>query len=143
MISATARESGAMNKRFDHVDWHLQVRAKSREEVDKVLEHFRQRAGVRLRVTSCEGSWRVKELFDVKLETPINCDQVQDAIFRVLLMMREVATGWQLKGPIDYEDNQWLFGGLASAPQARFHVPGIEWAHVETRNFPIVQRDKR
>ncbi len=129
-----------MTRRFDHIDWHLQVRAGDPAHVDKVLDHFQKKAGTRARVLSSQGSWRNKELYEVKLSSPLNCVEPQDAIFRLLLMLREVATGWQIKGPIDYEDGMWLFGALAAAPQARFSIPGIEWAHVEMRNFPLVQK---
>jgi hypothetical protein len=131
-----------MARLFDHIDWHLQIRATEQRQVDQVIDHFGKKAGVRTRVISSEDSWRVKNLHDVKLTSPLNCREPEQAIFRLLLMMREVASGWQIKGPIDYEDNQWLFGGLAAAPQARIHVPGVEWINVEMRNFPLVQRDK-
>lgn len=130
-----------MPRTFDHIDWHLQVRAENKQQLEKVLEHFKNRAGTRTRVISTEEMWRVKNLQDVKLASPLNVEDPAQAIFRMLLMIKEVATGWQIKGPIAYEDGMWLFGALASAPQARFHVNGLEWANVELRNFSMFKRD--
>jgi hypothetical protein len=133
-----------MSRPFDHIDWHLQVRASSPKKAEQIIKAFQQKAGARMRVTQMEEAWRNKTLFDVKLScSSIKCEKVDEAIFRLLLMMRAVASGWQIKGPIDYDDDLWLFGALASSPQATFQVPGVEWANVELRNFPIIQQEKR
>ncbi len=129
-----------MPHKFDRVEWHIQIRAESEKEVDKVIKEFGNAAGATMRVLSREGAWRVKDLFDVKMTSPMNCEAPQEAIFRFLLMIRNIASGWQIKGPIDYDDGQWLFGALASQPQARFLVTGVEWANVEIRNFPMVRK---
>ncbi len=129
-----------MAKVFDHIDWNLQIRAKEKREAEAILKNFGTAAGATIRTISLEIGWKSDSLFEAKLIAPFNVEEPSQAIFRLLLMMREVATGWQIKGPIDYEDGLWLFGGLAAVPQARFLVAGIEWANVEMRNFPMVRK---
>ncbi len=130
-----------MPQAFDHIAWHLQVRAANAVALDKVIRHFSDKAGVRVRrVDREEHDWKTGNLHDVRLHSPLGETDPARAVFRVLLMCREVASGWQVNGPIPYADGQWLFGVLAAAPQAQFSVTGIEWAHGEVRNFPLVGR---
>lgn len=125
---------------FNHVDWHLQVRANSQMMVEKVLRDMEKATGLKYRKLSSEPAGKTDNLFDVKAVSNLGGEDAAQVIFRLLLIMREIATGWQIKGPISYGDGQWLFGALAGQPQARFLILGIEWANLETRNFPMVKK---
>ncbi|MFC4889113.1 hypothetical protein ACFPK5_28690 [Streptomyces beijiangensis] len=69
--------------------------------------------------------WKIPELAEVRLSSPLNQDNAAEALLNTLEAAWKLARGWRM---IDADARRFEFEGIAAATTgAQFIVPGVEW----------------
>lgn len=111
---------------FETIHWRCHVRGADRRKVERVVGRMRERMVLPLVMREYERYWKVPELAEVRLESPLGRVGADEALLAALECAWRVATPWSVSaiGPPERRE----FSGLAAGTVgARFLVPGVEW----------------
>ncbi len=108
---------------YKYIYWHAFFKVNSVEKVHKQLTRFNEVCNMNGTLVSCERYWKDSSLFNVVFCTPLNKDDIADAVFAALLIAHKLAYQWEVTGPYISEPGMWEFRGLTTNTK----VTGIEW----------------
>ncbi|MDQ0062700.1 hypothetical protein [Paenibacillus harenae] len=106
-----------------YIYWHAFFKVNREEKVHKLLTRFNEVCDMKGTLVSCERYWKDSSLFDVVFSTPLNKDEIADAVFAALVISHKLAYQWEVTGPYISEPGMWGFRGLTTKTK----VTGIEW----------------
>ncbi len=118
------------------IRWRLLFRVSNRRALDKCLARSLPLFGARVEVGECQPYWKLPELWECNLESPLPTGSTADQVLACLLIAKSLASGWYIFGSLSAESADGFSGvfdakghGGASGPAL-----GLEWAsfHVGT-----------
>lgn len=106
-----------------NIYWHAFFKVNREEKVQKLLTRFNEVCNIKVTLISCERYWKDPTLFDVVFTTPLNKEEITDAVFAALVISNKLAYQWEVTGPYIFEQGIWEFRGLTTKTK----VTGMEW----------------
>lgn len=109
---------------FKVIRWSGYPRVNNQAGAESVIARMSKALGDPL--LSCERYWKMPEPAEVRMTSPLDVQEPQEAVFRVLLTAQRIAGPWSVRC---HMFNDGLdFEGLASKTgHAHFAVPDVEW----------------
>lgn len=120
------------------IHWHLMFRVSNKRAFDKCLDHVLPLLGNEHEKSDAEPYWKIPELWETVVITPIPDCSAAEQIGRVILVAQRLARGWCIQGSPSAESAEG-FGGVFSLGfnKGVSKVPGLEWAAFDIRSQPM------
>ncbi|MFI7610287.1 hypothetical protein ACIBP6_03515 [Nonomuraea terrae] len=111
---------------FELIHWRGYLRVNKQVGAERVINRMGRVLGDTFTLLSYERYWKIPELAEVRLTSPLGAREPQDAVFRTLLAVRRLGGPWSVG--CQMQDDRLEFEGIAAkTAHARFVVPGVEW----------------
>ncbi|GIH72770.1 hypothetical protein [Sphaerimonospora thailandensis] len=111
---------------FDVIHWRGYLRVNKHAGAGRVIARMGKAAGEPFTLLSCESYWKMPELAEVRMSSPLGAQEPQEAVFHTLLTAQRIANPWSVTCNIG-DDRLDLEGIAAKTASARFTVPGVDW----------------
>lgn len=108
---------------YSYIHWHAFFKANTEDKVRKLLAKFEDVCETKVTQSVFERYWKDSSLYDVGFSTPLNKDEITEAVFSTLVISHKLAYTWEVTGPSISESGIWQFRGLTTNTK----VTGIEW----------------
>ena len=116
--------------------WRLMFRVNDRRALDRCLERTLPLFGGGVEVGECKPYWKIPELWECYLVSPVAVGTTAEQVFACLLTAMSLASGWYILGSLSVESAETFSGvfdkrrGNASGPAV-----GLEWASFDIGTF--------
>ena len=109
------------------VKWEGHVAAKSEQKCSRVVTKLVELLGDGTQVVNFEKYWKDATLYEVSLLTTVDADEIESAVFKVLLISGRAASRWTVGVPEEYSEGIWQFQGWAD--DRTVVLPGVQDIH--------------
>jgi hypothetical protein len=105
-------------------------RVNDRRALDRCLARTLPLFGGGIEVGECKPYWKIPELWECNLVSPVPAGPVAEQILACLLTAMSLATGWYILGSLSDESAEGFSGVFNVKEQGRASGPavGLEWA---------------
>jgi hypothetical protein len=111
------------------VHWRLMYRVSNRAAFDRCLARTVLLIDDGYSVGECGPYWKIPELWECALRTPVTTESVAEQIHACLTIAYRLASGWYVLGSLTAESANGFNGVFALGDNgARSYVVGLEWA---------------
>jgi hypothetical protein len=119
------------------IHWRLMFRVNDRRALDKCLARTLPLFGGGVKVGECRPYWKIPELWECNLVSPIPAGSTAEQLLACLLTAMSLATGWYILGSLSAESAEGFSGVFNAKGQGRASGPavGLEWASFDLGNM--------
>jgi hypothetical protein len=117
---------------FEHIEWTMFINATREKNALSVLHRFRKALDRDVSIVKCEHYWKDPSLFYAVVRSPLQIEDVANAILETLLACRRVTSTWSIGLPQEYIGNRWEFSGSTNE---HISVYGIKLLDFRIVNF--------
>jgi hypothetical protein len=112
------------------IRWRLMFRVNDRRALDRCLAHTLPLFGGGVEVGECKPYWKIPELWECNLVSPVPAGSVAVQVLTCLLTAMSLATGWYILGSLSAESAEGFSGVFNAKGQGSVSGPavGLEWA---------------
>ncbi|MFI6346473.1 hypothetical protein [Streptomyces sp. NPDC050560] len=111
---------------FETIRWRCFLRVRDRRAAERVVGRVERVMGREVRMERYERYWKIPELAEVWLVSPLHRTTAESALLTTLRSAWQVATPWSLAPPGPGPGEEFEGSAILDAG-ARFAVPGVEW----------------
>lgn len=112
------------------IQWRLMFRVSDRRALDECLARTLPLIGAGITLGECMQYWKIPELWECKLVSPLLAGTTAEQILACLLIAKRLATGWYISGSLSTESAEGFSGVFDIKGSGRVAGPafGLEWA---------------
>jgi hypothetical protein len=115
---------------FDNMIWRVFLKVNKRDKALKIISKIEQTLGHKIDLGTCERYWKDETLYEVDFTIPLNCSNIEQAVFKSLILANKINREWHVIGPYETQTNIWHFEGICSKP----NFVGMNWANFIIEN---------
>ncbi|MFC4062277.1 hypothetical protein ACFOWE_28580 [Planomonospora corallina] len=111
---------------FEVINWRGYLRVNKQAGAERVIARMGAALGEPFTLLSYQRYWKMPELAEVQLTSPLGVQEPQEAVFRTMLAAQKIAGPWSVTCHM-FSDRLDFEGVAAKTVRAHLTVPGVEW----------------
>lgn len=115
---------------FETIHWSVYSKASSRQKVTKMFSILEIAFGTKLNLFACEPYSKGDYNYAISFTSPINQNDLSQAVLETLLISRKIGQSWTVNGPYSVAQEVWYFEGICTKPT----FIGADWVMFTLRN---------
>lgn len=108
---------------FETIHWSVYTKASTKQKVMKVFSQLEISFGLELMLLSCEPYAKGDQKFSFTFTSPLNQNNLAQAVLNTLLTARKLGSNWSINGPYSNNRGAWNFRGICTNPT----FTGVDW----------------
>ncbi|GAA3443816.1 hypothetical protein [Planomonospora venezuelensis] len=111
---------------FKVINWRGHLRVNKQAGAERVITRMGKLLGEPFTLLSYERYRKMPDLAEVRMTSPLDAQEPQEAVFRALLAAQRIGGPWSVRCHM-FNDRLDFEGIAAKTVQTHFTVPGVEW----------------